>query len=813
MTTITQVIEYIITKGYLDNYLFLLFIYVTFTINGILVFKRLLETNNKLLILGSGAIIGTVVFMNLVAVLSYILKGELAIKVIFFLYTFVTYVWAFREKQVFKYLFSSLKKWTDLIFVAIFVVYLLLISLSAGATPTGGDVITYWGISTSFARGNFPTVLPWQPDILSGYHHGAFVVQGAIHAITSISISVIYVFSAIFSVLSIFVFLVGLGRGKTSSLSSLLPGVYAIVIFGGPIFLTNGFRDFLAFPSGNIINKLAQYPHFSDLKSALGAGPNGLDGLYYISFYGFALMPFLLFIYLSVEKTKQFYTTKRVLFLILLLLSTVSIDESFFFLEAPVFLFYFVGQNIKLGFKRFILKSFEYLVVFIVGFFLTQSMIRDSFFTPKPIEAPKFVLLLPNELKPLGKLPFANSIVFWDSSKEYLKGFVASAKAYSGLAGKKVGDTKWLIPDLRLVSLVVGIVALIAGSKLGFVLALSGFLSYLVGMTVVNPYAPYASYRLITKSYHIFAIALGISLVSLFAKKLSKLFWMLGFVLFLLFQGPQILVSHARLVEDSVGRHYQRFTYGVDWNNKTLVDLEKRLATRDRLLIVDSFPEKGWFSELTLNALQLHGLFIPKMTGDKRIISSDGSYEWFDAAVFLSPPSLRKLGVEYVFVENSALSRLPPIRVKNLDKLKFFVPIHDYPDGKLYKVTDDYKSMDEDILTLEGVSHLIPDGATVYLDRFQIPEIRKGMFVFLAKRTHLIGPAYTMAADYFAYIEEFHPFEACTPNCLPENAALLQQVDYILTEPDSPTNLSLESNNRFNKIGEIPSLVIWQSAK
>ena len=68
--------------------------------------------------------------------------------------------------------------------------YLSLIILRVGNTVTGGDVITYWGIATSFARGNYPAVLPWQPNYLTVYHAGAFLVQGAIQSLSSVNISI-----------------------------------------------------------------------------------------------------------------------------------------------------------------------------------------------------------------------------------------------------------------------------------------------------------------------------------------------------------------------------------------------------------------------------------------------------------------------------------------------------------------------------------------------------------------------------------------------------------------------------------------------
>src|SRR3989338_9019837 len=82
-----------------------------------------------------------------------------------------------------------------LIILALYIVFLY---LYAAGFEIGADGDLYWGIATSFSRGDYPTVLPWQPNFLTVYHEGTFIIEGALRAISCASIETIHNFFSLF---------------------------------------------------------------------------------------------------------------------------------------------------------------------------------------------------------------------------------------------------------------------------------------------------------------------------------------------------------------------------------------------------------------------------------------------------------------------------------------------------------------------------------------------------------------------------------------------------------------------------------------
>lgn len=159
----------------------IILIFAITTFNGIVVFNLLHNTKNKLINIGAGMIVGLLVLLLLLSVLSYLFKGTLSISIIFILYSIICfYLYKHKKRFSFTSLFKINPTKTNLTTITLILIYLVLIALYIPTSGLGPDTYMYQGIANSFVRGNYPTVLPWQPDFLTVYHHGAFIIFGAL---------------------------------------------------------------------------------------------------------------------------------------------------------------------------------------------------------------------------------------------------------------------------------------------------------------------------------------------------------------------------------------------------------------------------------------------------------------------------------------------------------------------------------------------------------------------------------------------------------------------------------------------------------
>lgn len=799
------------------TFLFLLLILLILTVNGLVISSLFNKTKNQILHLGCGMILGCLGFLLILEIGSYILKGPLAIQFMFWAY----FVGCFLVARIKRIKLSDIidfrlrNKWLLLIIL----IYSLLILNYSNNVEYSGDAELWFAIATSFARGNYPVVLPWQPNFLTGYHNGTYIIEGALSSLASVHIAAVHAVFSAFLVIAIFLFVIGLARKENKSILSLLPAIFGLILFGGPILLISGHSNFFSqllnwFPSvSSLINNLDAYPQLLDFKGKGGDNPLSLLGLIIRNYHTFGLATFLVFLYfLYIFKWKNDYPRKYFVVGILFSL-TQSIQESFI-IELPLILFSLILDLFKLKFKQAIK-----ILIIVFGWNLIlltvlQNPYRDSLFTPAQ-KYPRFKITIPGFVSKQN-LPtdlFDNSSFYKYSSDKMIEienpSFMYSKFALAEGEIKEFKNTTWYLPNLYFIILIILIGAIVAKSKVALLLGLSGLISIPLSIFIVNTFWWLNTSRFLHQAYQLTAFAWGFLLFKLITvKQRWKAFSFL--IITLVIFGPQLIVTHAGLVKGAF--YWQRMNnffhpaFGNEFSiDSTIKTISQLIKPEEKIIFIDKDPLPGG-SGITEHAYT-YGLFTPISPPDIKVMHAESGPERYDASSTLDPSSINKLGVNYAFIFNEAISRFSTVRKQQITEIKYFEPVYTYPFGVLYRVSPAFKNLASDELTLEKITDLIPDGKKVYIDTFDVNEIRNGLILYLARRTKVIEYNYR---ESFRYIETILPVSSLckTGQCKYNKLSDLRDIDYFFTKPG--IDPSLIFGYPFNKIAETKQIVLWQ---
>ncbi len=790
-----------------------------------------------------GMILGPLGFLLILGTLSYIFKGFWAIQIMFWIY-FLLCIHLSRKYSLKIPRIENIFKKDRLLITVIAAVYISLFLFIASNYQILGDADVWFGIATSFARGNYPVVLPWQPDYLTIYHTGTFIVEGALKSLSGMNILVVHAFFAAFLVSAIFLFVTALARNTTKSLISFIPAVVGLVLVGGPLILVSGYFNFIKTTFGNLssgfrekVTIISSYPQFSDVKSSYGGGATATMDLLMKSFYTFALGVFIVFIYfLFVNDWKQNYLKKHMISAVLIGLIT-SLDESFFVFSVILFGISFIADNFRKNRKLVIKQVLLSGTLLLATLVLIQNSVRDSFLTPD-IGIPRVKLTLPGQRVssvyedyevfyiPKFQLPkYSKSEGAKLDNREYFYRYISeniverdnSSYLLSKLsAGNGVIrdylNTRWSLPNIFIVLLIVFTVALILRSKMAFSLSLAALIAMPLFVSIAPTFAGFTAYRFLDRSYHFLIFAIGFLILDIYSLfKKNKYFRLSGLIVFTFFFGPNLITSHASLLDKSIyGQGMQNFKKREYECHQILSQVSKKVAYNKRILFIDEkYPLVSAAPNCIAQAYMNFGLFTSISPPKPKVLNPDGGGEWYDVALSLSPSSLKKLGVDYLYITNDAPERFSDVRKKQLKDASYFNPIYIDRWGILYQVMRGFKDLPEDTVTLEQIAEMIQDNTFVYFDSFPVHEIRRGLTLSLAKRVKLIGPEHHAAGgDFFMYIEDVLPFyrtcedERCSKEL--ENI----KVDYAIMKTKLDPNLFFLDS--FKKIIETPQVSLWK---
>lgn len=762
-------------------------------------------------------ILGNLMFLFALGILSYFLKGYWGIRIIFcFYFSFCLFIFFkfLKSKIAINQYLSFRKTLPNAIIAIILVIYLSLLFIYASGFQVGADADIYWGIATSFTRGNYPTVLPWQPEYLTVYHEGAFIIEGALRALAPVGIAAIHNFFSYFVLSAILIFTVGLMREKTRSVFCLLPAILGISLFGGPVLLIKGFPEFIktVLNLPNIVGNLSQFPGYEYFRGGNGAGASDVLGLMYNNFYTFGLAAFLFFGYVFYLQSKIAFNLRNYLILIILSVVTCSIDESFFLLQGILLLFLYFFQVRNQNINKIFFSSLTLFFVFLISFFIIQNPLRDSLLTPSS-QIPRFKLLIESNESLFKKYTFRQGEhILWNgkdtgvTANETVKGTLD----YVGENSIKVGTTDWYILDLKVILVISLVIALLIHSRLSLLFFTSSFLSLLLSLFILNSFWPPNHLRLANQASQLFMFGLGILLVDLVGGKKKKIFYLIFFIC-LLTLTPQFFISQAKLLKLTFNEKHSVFNDNLI--DSRLAEIEAIVPGLSKIIFLDDYPANSPSTYLNSSALSRYGLFVPMSPPQPKVLDLEKGMEWYDGVNTLAPYAFEVLNIDYIYVNRSALNRLSSQKISYLNNPDFFQKIKQWDGASLYKVRSSFKNQSDNDLSIKKIISIIGSGRKIYLDKFYLNELRRIFLLQLSKQNYLIGPPHAHGGDFFMYIETEIPFkDACNIYpCNTEELKSIRGIQYALMKPEDNPNILLNGN--FEKIASINYVDLWQNTQ
>ncbi len=739
---------------------------------------------NKLLLLGAGLGTGPYGFLFILTVFSHIFKGPLSIAFYFLSYCVLCFYlfWFYERKSLFIVLKSTRFSKQNIIVIGILLVYIITIVLFTNAATYGGDVDTYWSIATSFSRGNYPTVSPWQPNLLSVYHEGTFIIMGALASLARLNIPIIHFIFSAYLLVSLLFILTGLAREKSSSIISLLPAFLTIFTYGGPVLLISGFSNFLSqFGSSNIgvvLSNLSLNQMYIELLTSRGTGGNCGAWIGDFAFCNFRALGFVgLLVYLLILSYGfNKYSHKQSLILLCFIFLLASVDEPLLIVSGILFGIHFV----YVSWKNFSIAAIIFRIIFITTtsvalFFIIQNPIRDSLLNPKP-DIARFTLMNSSTVELKARFLFINAL------------------------GSPQG---WYLPDLKTLILISLLLLAWMRSRYSIFLFLSGIISLGMAYIFYDYYWPSNGRRLFFTTYHTTLLIFAFSLVELMASRVN--FKKVGAIAFIGLFLPSTIVVHAKVVKAILSDAKSNFTGTYEYHVPVLDWITKNIPYSKRVIFIDDYPYNSASSFYSQRALVSYGLFVPIAPLRPKIMNVDSGGEWYDAITTLDPSSLKLLDVSYVYVKNSALINLPFESTAYLQDSIYFIPVYRDSEGVLYAVQQAYFKTKLPVETLQSITIAIPSNKVVYVDRFFNPEIRRELLLNLSKRDKTIGPMYWQGSDYFMHAEFIPPYTAVTD--LQEGLSKFSP-RYVFINPQNPQAVLL--NEKYMPIITRYAVELWE---
>lgn len=758
--------------------------------NGLVILTFLVKSHNKLFKIGAGMILGPLGLLFILSVLSYVFKGYISILLIYSLYFLLCAFLKIKFGKKINLLSRLLLDSQKIVVLFLFIYISLFIKILPSVSPQiGSDANIYDGIATSFAKGNYPTVLPWQSNFLTVYHHGAFVVEGALSSIGSINIDIIHRVFVVYLLIAILLVITGIASEYSRSILCLLPAVFGLFLFSGPIILTGGFNNFVNefqsisdFPK--FISDLSSYPYSSTFHKSLGGGASSLVDLYYIIFYTFGLAAFILFLYFLNQKFHKNLLV-RYIFLIIYIILILSIDETFFLISLPLFFGYFLYDHFREHLSVSLRNGLIVATIFVALFFIIQNPIRDSILTPT-VENPRITLIysLENVLARISQLQ-TNTV------------------EYNGTLWTKLGI------KLAIILVIISIVTKSYWSALFFTSALT---AVFYGSIITNTYFPGNNFRFMNQGLLLEMFGIGFLMIELFNKFKKNKKLVLVLIIILLMFLPQLIISHAKIIKMAIIDKV-RFDFPVDDIARSLMGIRRFIDPYNtKIVFVGSYIAN-------IVAVTRYGYFVPMgPTSFKVLAPDDIGTEFYDVLTNLSPYAVKKLNLDYIFMPHDSIKNLSAERVRQINDTTYFHFVSNDNFGKLYKVQDEYKNLKDNQLNVKQLTLMIPEGTNVYLDNLDNYSLPKIIILELAKKVNLIGHSHVYGGSNYTYIETSLPYSIV---CIDENNKFcaapyiyktVSTLDYIFADPKTVPK-SIFKDGEYIKIGELSNLVLWKNTK
>lgn len=686
---------------------FLVVLLILLILSGFIITRTITLENNRLILLPVSQIIGVSLYIFLLNITSKIFYGKLGIILSLLgltLLTFYLYIKYRRQWIKLNPIPDNQKLITLLI---IFIVVIFSFYKMFTILPTG-DSSMQWAYAASFARGNYPLMTPWQPDLIPNYHLGAYFFEGALFSLTGVSFLLIHTFFNTFLLIAgilMVLFILWKNKGFITNFWAIISVLIFFVSFGVIMIILPNFSSHI---------QIIEFSKLKDIiptKGTAGASLVDLSGLSYLPARSLSLSLVLVILYFIKTTFKKNFL--KILTISALLSVCALVEESIFLPLMLVLASIFIMSCLPFLPKiSYIAKSRRFLILIIAittisvvfqGGFLTNKIFskqeNTSFYKLiSPLSNPNF---LPNEI-------FRNFYLNAQSPLPY---------------------TSWFVPTPLLLVLALIIYSYLKKDPVVGLTGLFALISFALFRIVEYEPCPECSARFL--SFGNIASGFGISLiVSNLLKNLStkiSLVFLFIFITFVLIPtiSPDIHYEY-KIIRQGIKNGEVKTLFAV---KNSIPWLKNLIPANGRVIVIDSgFPSPGGSLDFQYNGI--YTILGPQHT---RVIRPQPGIEFFDLALTLNSSLLIKTKTNYVFIDSNSIAyqQLPQFRKEDLLNSSFFNIL--YSESKdntgrnsfmrLYKVLPQYldptvggKEIND--RKLDKLKIMIPKDAKVYLSDY-----------------------------------------------------------------------------------------------
>lgn len=697
------------------NWLKLLIILLPLFLVGFFLIRISSVVKRVELVIPTSIVLGLTFFIFLLNTISHFVKGENAILSAYF----ITIVFGLFLSTKFRRNDLDFPKGKSLVFWIISLgVWIGFLFWKAAYALVGGDSSIYYSIASSFVRGNYPPVTPWQPDTPLSYHLGTLELLGSINFFTNLSFDFLHRFlSTIFIICSVQIVL-WIWKRHNNIFSFILTNLIV-----ASAFISFGFLKFviphipLKLPAISNFKEFILWardlPTVYDSIETYGA-PVTLDSLMYAIFHAHGMAIFFLLLTLIIFPRKD-HSIITWIVLLFILATLALVNESIFVAAFPavVIVKFFLllkdirnysnyAASVKKVITFLLLVLFSAVLVLIQGGVISANMAGD-----KGIE--KSVVVFPKRT---------------DISSDFISYHINSMRSRAHLFKESWLPFNWYhvgVDILFLLSLYFFLKLKFSESEKIILLTLitTSVFALIAYNIIVPKYVTANSNRILAISYQLLALIVGLVLIAKAEKILSSTNLILKSVIFLviiLVYIPTIVPPLAKLSKTRFGPNkmvpdFQQTDESIKW-------IRENTPVDERAIVLDArAPHPSGDTKALVN-----GILTPLFIGGFRTYNIDPGPEYIDIVYTLSPKALKDLKISTLLIDQDFFSKMSEVRKKQLDDDTLFKKLFEYikPDRsweKVYKVNDLYLQKGGELPgTISELITQIPSNSRVYID-------------------------------------------------------------------------------------------------
>lgn len=693
----------------------LIIIFLLITLAGFVVVRTIIKEQDSFILLPVSQIIGVTSYIFLLNVISKIVQGKTGIIIsTVTLIAFTIFIYLKYKSDWVK--LNPLRGKSKLLFFFIIFVILILSSLKMFTMLPAADATMQWAYAASFARGNYPLMTPWQPDLAPNYHLGAYFFEGALFSLTGSLFVLIHTIFNIFLLFSgslLVIFLLW-KRGPFAKPWS----IFAVLLF----FIAYGVI-IVAFPNFSQTQPIG----LSELREAIPAKGEAeaslvnLNALSFLPARSLSLSIALVILYFI--KTPFRKNFLKILTLSLLLSITALIEESMFIplmlVLISIFIISLFSLIPKIAYVANYRKSLLMIIILTATIVISQGgFITDNLFRVKR-ETAAFRILN----------PFSDYF--------YAQRVKLSMKLFTDLPIKSnlpVPFSGWLIPSPLWFILILLIYSYIKKDSLTGCIALFSIIAFALFLGTEYKYCSGCSIRI--HSFGNIALGFGIFYIIIdLLKNSSRKTNLIALFLFAIFVLIPSITADVLYQNQLINKGLQDKLATIILSNndpspKNAIAkwAKDNIPANERIIVVDTeFPSPA--GSLGFQFYGLHTILGPQYI---RVNRQEPGVEFFDLALTLNPSLFAKTNTKYVYIESDSIAykQLPQIRKDDLNNSNFFKVLRfiennnsSYRLLRVLPLYSDAKLGGKEINEgrLDQLGSLIPGDASVYLSDYGSP--------------------------------------------------------------------------------------------